>query len=1507
LTAPPALHRNNGGFSEHYSHLTGAPCAQVSFAFEIVLKLISDPLRPWKFFIGENWRWNYFDLAIVILCMPSLDIGNFASGLRLLRLMRILKLLSKFPQLRMILAGLAAGIKATSFIVVLMVLVFYMFGIGGLIFFASSDPKHFGTFGDSVVTLFRVSTNEDWTDVMYANYYGCDVYNNGGGHFYLTEAEVNSTRTSAGGSGYLDTLNRTEASDLGAHKFYAPCGLNQKMPVTAYLFFHIFQVVMALVVLSMFVGSVTIAMTNIMEEMAEESRQVAIKRLEDKRASGVVSARERELMDKMDVKNIDGKPLADRIRFNTIRLMLQWGVRNKQAKDTFLKDEIGKCSGLFKIYFIIGYSARMIANSKLFVNFIAGVIVVAGAIVGLQTDNIMGENQHLDNIIVTIFFFEFCIKLLGEVMEPWVYFDDAWNRFDFFIVVCGFLPIGSYVVILRLLRLLRVLKLLRAFPQLQVLVSALMNAFGSIGWIGLILILFYYMFAIVGIMAFGGNDPWHFGNLHLAMMTLFRVSTLENWSDVMYISQFGCNNVDSFPYNRYPELCVAPQVLGYWAVSYFVLFCMLGQFILLSLFIGIIAAEIENVQRAQAECKDVVEKVDQYAKTHHFNRDTVKAYTTAFNMLDELRPSGGMSEDDLKVGLQVLGEGFTTSDEEYSAFFDQCSQLSGESYELDFYGFVAFMNEAPWIDRVERKPLRKSCLEHALTHHARAMAAQDAAMDKHQAKRILNGEKLDNLNPYSRMCYHCAVLANNDRFNNIMLAVVVFAGFLVGLQTGYQMEDSEVIAALDIIVLLVFIFELLVKIFAFEFMPWRFFFEKDKVIWNWFDFAVVVLSVPGVAKVGPALRLLRLSRMIKIINKIPKLKVICDGIAAGMNSVLYILVLMMIVFYIYAVLGVSLWAKNDPWHWRSLSYAFETLYTLASGEGWTSVWYLSYFGCEFFTMDTYVTPATLSENLVDGKMDPSKWMCDAPSASPFMSSMFFVSFIWIASFIMLSLFVGSILISTMDSVLQIADEVQATKVKERMKVKAKALKDKESLFQRKRRQAVCHALLSAWEHSPSSELSKFAKAHRKHMRNEAKACSKTNGINANGVEVIDPEHSLNHKQAQKFGCIKRLYFDLACICQGVVNATWFTLLINVAIIIACVMVGFQACEIGIPNGELGDLVLNIMFTFELVAKMVAEFDNPRNFFKSGWNCLDFIIVVSAYMPGGSKVLLLRMVRLLRVLKVMRVVPELRMLVTALMNSADSVGYVGLLLLVVFYVFAIFTMMFFRENDPWHFKDLHTTLMTLYRTSTSEDWIDIMMIAQRGCEVYPSTGECTSPVAYGFWAVLFWVGFHMVGGLVFLNLFIGVITIGMTDAMEELEAEKLMAARVSRMQHSRTMSPRAVRDYCHAFDMLDITNSQQLFADDLRWSLDAVYLSPSQDQLDQLMTDSNDQSEGDDTDTDNVALDQFILMMEMSVSAMAVPVSRCARAFRNVVRRCRRCRRCRTVVRCCSLNRQVSIH
>jgi voltage-gated sodium channel len=244
---------------------------------------------------------------------------------------------------------------------------------------------------------------------------------------------------------------------------------------------------------------------------------------------------------------------------------------------------------------------KIIASSNLFKNGITVTILIAGILVGVETYEIMVNDYHeifeiLDLIILTIFILEIIIKILQEGKQPWKYFNDGWNIFDFIIVASVFLPFtGSSIAVLRLLRLLRVLKLVKALPKLQLLVSALLKSIPSMGYVTLLLVLLFYIYAVAGVSFFGYNDPVHFKDLQIAMLSLFRVVTLEDWTDIMYINMYGC---DKYGYDNIRELCTTPNSSPFGAALFFVSFVLVGTMVILNLFIGVIMTGMEEAKES---------------------------------------------------------------------------------------------------------------------------------------------------------------------------------------------------------------------------------------------------------------------------------------------------------------------------------------------------------------------------------------------------------------------------------------------------------------------------------------------------------------------------------------------------------------------------------------------------------------------------------------------------------------------------------------------------------------------------------------------------------------------------------------------------------------------------------------------------------------------------------------------------------------------------------------------
>tara|TARA_B100000941_G_C28456014_1_gene527957 strand:+ start:39 stop:932 length:894 start_codon:yes stop_codon:yes gene_type:complete len=249
---------------------------------------------------------------------------------------------------------------------------------------------------------------------------------------------------------------------------------------------------------------------------------------------------------------------------------------------------------------------RRVVEAPWFTGFIITVIVFAGILVGMETSaplmtELGSTIEVLNNIVLYIFVAEILLKMTAAAPKPWRFFYDGWNVFDFLIVAVCFVPFGGgFAPVLRLFRLFRTLRLVSVIPRLQLIVSALLRCLPSMFYVSILLFLVFYIYAVAGTMLFGANDPVHFGGLWTSMLSLFRVVTLEDWTDVMYLQMFGSDVYEG--YNQSVEgQTVVPKAQPFLGAFYFVSFVLVGTMIMLNLVIGVI---INGMDEAQKEVAD---------------------------------------------------------------------------------------------------------------------------------------------------------------------------------------------------------------------------------------------------------------------------------------------------------------------------------------------------------------------------------------------------------------------------------------------------------------------------------------------------------------------------------------------------------------------------------------------------------------------------------------------------------------------------------------------------------------------------------------------------------------------------------------------------------------------------------------------------------------------------------------------------------------------------------------
>jgi voltage-gated sodium channel len=124
-------------------------------------------------------------------------------------------------------------------------------------------------------------------------------------------------------------------------------------------------------------------------------------------------------------------------------------------------------------------------------------------------------------------------------------------------------------------------------PKLRLLIGALLKSIPSMGYVIMLLSLLFYIYGVLGSFMFGKGDPAHFGNLHLSLITLFKVLTLEGWTEILNVHL----------YTGDPGKGVPVEITSVWPLVYFISFILLGAMIIMNLFIGVIMNSMEESQR----------------------------------------------------------------------------------------------------------------------------------------------------------------------------------------------------------------------------------------------------------------------------------------------------------------------------------------------------------------------------------------------------------------------------------------------------------------------------------------------------------------------------------------------------------------------------------------------------------------------------------------------------------------------------------------------------------------------------------------------------------------------------------------------------------------------------------------------------------------------------------------------------------------------------------------------
>uniref|UniRef100_A0A8B9G829 Voltage-dependent T-type calcium channel subunit alpha n=1 Tax=Amazona collaria TaxID=241587 RepID=A0A8B9G829_9PSIT len=535
------------------------------FVAEMTLKVVSLGL-----YFGDQAylrsSWNILDGFLVFVSLIDIVVSVASAGgakilgvlrvLRLLRTLRPLRVISRAPGLKLVVETLISSLKPIGNIVLICCAFFIIFGILGVQLFK-------GKFYHCLGVDIRNITNR--SDCVAANYkWVHHKYN-----FDNLGQALMSLFVLASKDGWVNIMyNGLDAVAV------------DQQPVTnnnpwMLLYFISFLLIVSFFVLNMFVGVVVENFHKCRQHQeAEEARrreEKRLRRLEKKRRS-----------------KAQPKCLAQRLPYYAtycpIRLLIH-SVCTSHYLDIF-------------ITFIIC------------LNVVTMSLEHYNQPVSLET-----ALKYCNYLFTTVFVFEAVLKLVAFGLRR--FFKDRWNQLDLAIVLLSVmgitleeieinaaLPINPTIIrIMRVLRIARVLKLLKMATGMRALLDTVVQALPQVGNLGLLFMLLFFIYAALGVELFGklvcnDENPCEgmsrhatFENFGMAFLTLFQVSTGDNWNGIMKDTLRDCSHDD--------RSCLSN--LQFISPLYFVSFVLTAQFVLINVVVAVLMKHLDDSNKEAQE------------------------------------------------------------------------------------------------------------------------------------------------------------------------------------------------------------------------------------------------------------------------------------------------------------------------------------------------------------------------------------------------------------------------------------------------------------------------------------------------------------------------------------------------------------------------------------------------------------------------------------------------------------------------------------------------------------------------------------------------------------------------------------------------------------------------------------------------------------------------------------------------------------------------------------------
>jgi voltage-gated sodium channel len=284
----------------------------------------------------------------------------------------------------------------------------------------------------------------------------------------------------------------------------------------------------------------------------------------------------------------------------------------------------------------IKWLSRIVYSSQ-FELLIAFVILVNAVCLALLTmpdiePAVKDTLTQLDTFALYLYLGELVMRIISYGSKPWEFFRQGWNVFDFSIVLLSFGIFGGETIILRLLRIFRLIRIFRFLPEVRVLTSSIVKSLPPLMSVGVLIFLALFIYGMAGVYIFGERLPDSWGNITLALTSLFILLTLEN-----------------FPIYLEEAVEISP-----WALPFFLSYVFVVVFTVLNVLIGIVLnamdeAREENRQRKQQikQLDQIVHEVDDITADGKVTQEEIEGLRVKLKLMEQILHKKEEKKDDI--------------------------------------------------------------------------------------------------------------------------------------------------------------------------------------------------------------------------------------------------------------------------------------------------------------------------------------------------------------------------------------------------------------------------------------------------------------------------------------------------------------------------------------------------------------------------------------------------------------------------------------------------------------------------------------------------------------------------------------------------------------------------------------------------------------------------------------------------------------------------------------------